>query len=449
MRFKCEHRRQIHPMGLSALRPPGPIPREVHERLFPGMNFDYPTASLEKTTHGAFPYPGYPNFRLPLPSGLSTTTAADLQGAMLPSPASSSSSASQPMDKHSPSSSERSLEGREPWSSSRASPGKRSLDDPEPEISAKRHASEGSSPKPSSPPSPVQERPRSTDSQHSVRSNTERVRGDTPVSVSGGSVTSMEPKLDRNQNISSDVSDDENLSAFRKVEKRADISPPLTSHLDRDSSPPSTLFSPTPINGLKPSLPNQSVKTFPSTLPHPSFLPRLALLPGNAGMPPSFMPGTNSYNENLPLNMSDLYRNSLNAKFGNELSRPTSEKLTDIRNIENNNLHTKMAFLSNPARTMAMRMSSYYKSHNPMVEKLLTTPAIPQAAPFTMALTQNWCAKCNATFRMTSDLVYHMRSQHKQEPAVKKKREDKLKCTVCGETFRERHHLTRHMTSHQ
>ncbi|KAG5280676.1 hypothetical protein AALO_G00062750 [Alosa alosa] len=65
---------------------------------------------------------------------------------------------------------------------------------------------------------------------------------------------------------------------------------------------------------------------------------------------------------------------------------------------------------------------------------------------------QNWCAKCNASFRMTSDLVYHMRSHHKKEfamePLVKRRREEKLKCPICNETFRERHHLSRHMTSH-
>ncbi|XP_066488378.1 PR domain zinc finger protein 8 [Tiliqua scincoides] len=65
---------------------------------------------------------------------------------------------------------------------------------------------------------------------------------------------------------------------------------------------------------------------------------------------------------------------------------------------------------------------------------------------------QNWCAKCNASFRMTSDLVYHMRSHHKKEyalePLVKRRREEKLKCPICHESFRERHHLSRHMTSH-
>lgn len=65
---------------------------------------------------------------------------------------------------------------------------------------------------------------------------------------------------------------------------------------------------------------------------------------------------------------------------------------------------------------------------------------------------QNWCAKCNLSFRMTSDLVFHMRSHHKKEFAaesqVKKRREEKLTCPICHEYFRERHHLSRHMTSH-
>ncbi|XP_066535770.1 zinc finger protein 488 [Hoplias malabaricus] len=65
---------------------------------------------------------------------------------------------------------------------------------------------------------------------------------------------------------------------------------------------------------------------------------------------------------------------------------------------------------------------------------------------------QNWCAKCNLSFRMTSDLVLHMRSHHKKEFAAesqaRRRREDKLTCPICHEYFRERHHLSRHMTSH-
>ncbi|XP_018621626.2 zinc finger protein 488 [Scleropages formosus] len=64
---------------------------------------------------------------------------------------------------------------------------------------------------------------------------------------------------------------------------------------------------------------------------------------------------------------------------------------------------------------------------------------------------QNWCAKCNLSFRMTSDLVFHMRSHHKKEFAAEsqvRRREEKLTCPICHEYFRERHHLSRHMTSH-
>ncbi|XKL66043.1 hypothetical protein PGB90_009463 [Kerria lacca] len=94
-----------------------------------------------------------------------------------------------------------------------------------------------------------------------------------------------------------------------------------------------------------------------------------------------------------------------------------------------------------------------------------SVPIFPAAANLTAALlpsslaaltlpAQNVCAKCNMHFRMTSDLVYHMRSHHKNEntivdPYKRRRDQDKLKCPVCNESFRERHHLTRHMTAHQ
>lgn len=67
--------------------------------------------------------------------------------------------------------------------------------------------------------------------------------------------------------------------------------------------------------------------------------------------------------------------------------------------------------------------------------------------------TQNRCAKCSLSFRLTSDLVFHMRSHHKKEHAgpdlhSKNLREEALSCPICHEYFRERHHLSRHMTSH-
>lgn len=98
-------------------------------------------------------------------------------------------------------------------------------------------------------------------------------------------------------------------------------------------------------------------------------------------------------------------------------------------------------------------------SRDPPVNPLIANPAAallstllpPTLAAFTLP-SQNVCAKCSISFRMTSDLVYHMRTHHKSESAVdphRRKREEKLKCPVCNESFRERHHLTRHMTAHQ
>ncbi|XP_023419283.2 zinc finger protein 488 [Cavia porcellus] len=66
--------------------------------------------------------------------------------------------------------------------------------------------------------------------------------------------------------------------------------------------------------------------------------------------------------------------------------------------------------------------------------------------------TQNWCARCSRSFRLTSDLVFHMRSHHKEragpDPHPKPRRQEALTCPVCHEYFRERHHLSRHMISH-
>ncbi|XP_072941144.1 uncharacterized protein [Epargyreus clarus] len=82
---------------------------------------------------------------------------------------------------------------------------------------------------------------------------------------------------------------------------------------------------------------------------------------------------------------------------------------------------------------------------------ILSTLLPPTLAAFSLPA-QNVCAKCSISFRMTSDLVYHMRTHHKSESTAdptRRKREEKLKCPVCNESFRERHHLTRHMTAHQ
>ncbi|CAL4239323.1 unnamed protein product, partial [Meganyctiphanes norvegica] len=89
--------------------------------------------------------------------------------------------------------------------------------------------------------------------------------------------------------------------------------------------------------------------------------------------------------------------------------------------------------------------SPSFLSPGPSIASLMPASMGSMALP-----AQNMCAKCNISFRMTSDLVYHMRSQHKREPdPYKKRRDEKLKCTICQESFRERHHLTRHMSAHQ
>lgn len=88
----------------------------------------------------------------------------------------------------------------------------------------------------------------------------------------------------------------------------------------------------------------------------------------------------------------------------------------------------------------------------PLQPKPSALTALPPTLTSLGVSVQNWCAKCNLSFRMTSDLVFHMRSHHKKEFAaeshVRRRREEKLTCPICHEHFRERHHLSRHMTSH-
>nr|CAG4636741.1 EOG090X0POW [Eubosmina coregoni] len=108
-------------------------------------------------------------------------------------------------------------------------------------------------------------------------------------------------------------------------------------------------------------------------------------------------------------------------------------------------------------------MSSLF-GHNPAAAAAAAAVAASHPSScIRTAPSQNICAKCSLSFRMTSDLVYHMRSQHRRsgsgdsgssssgstDPVIRQKRQDKLRCPVCSENFRERHHLTRHMTSHE
>ena len=148
-----------------------------------------------------------------------------------------------------------------------------------------------------------------------------------------------------------------------------------------------------------------------------------------------------------------LERHSLN----NKLANISADKVTinsgreavgnTVEQFQNKEINKQLLF-----DELQNFQYSYFKPSNPMVDKLIHTTAsstMLHRPMRTLGLAQNWCAKCNASFRMTSDLVYHMRSHHKREfDPMKRKREEKLQCNVCQETFKERHHLTRHMTSH-
>lgn len=142
-------------------------------------------------------------------------------------------------------------------------------------------------------------------------------------------------------------------------------------------------------------------------------------------------------------------------QFGNDLSRPR------IQNYQKE-LEKSPIFLGNnlinPVSVGLTRQSfipTPIFGANPILPTSFVNASLlpPSLAALTLPA-QNVCAKCNVSFRMTSDLVYHMRSHHKNDHAnpdhLRRRRElDKLKCPVCNESFRERHHLTRHMTAHQ
>ncbi|XP_061084733.1 PR domain zinc finger protein 8 [Conger conger] len=108
-----------------------------------------------------------------------------------------------------------------------------------------------------------------------------------------------------------------------------------------------------------------------------------------------------------------------------------------------------------PAATVSSFPFASDHWHRPIgvpVQAASSLPLLPPTFTSFGVSVQNWCAKCNLSFRMTSDLVFHMRSHHKKEFAaesqVRRRREEKLTCPICHEYFRERHHLSRHMTSH-
>ncbi|BFZ02990.1 hypothetical protein BsWGS_06029 [Bradybaena similaris] len=230
-----------------------------------------------------------------------------------------------------------------------------------------------------------------------------------------------------------------------------------SSHIDQ----PSTSSMPPPIRTSIKSLPSAVPVT---SVPHQNpaiagsqimglYMPRIPLIPSPSplGLPRGSIlaSGTSSgrgmpiphsaFHDQIPQGLLEMCRAAI----------PTVGPLTEsfAANIRNSETLAKQALFAD----RHISTLGFLKSTNPMVEKLLqsTNPTLLSSPINALNLSQNWCAKCNATFRMTSDLVYHMRSHHKREfDPLKRRREEKLKCNICNETFRERHHLTRHMSSH-
>ena len=244
-----------------------------------------------------------------------------------------------------------------------------------------------------------------------------------------------------------DNDQEEARSAFQRVDRQKKFqeeAPPAPSSLGGNRGllpsaprhmppvPTSTILTPNPMNMSDRS----------RLMPHPyQVLPSLAGAQTQLPMALQTKMGLSSRlmcaggaNENSPL--TDISRAGL-----------SDVQMFSAKQFENNNVHPKLPFPGD-LHALPQGVPYVYRSPNPMVDRMLN--AVPRGPiPASLGVAQNWCAKCNATFRMTSDLVYHMRSHHKREfDPVKKKRDDKLRCDVCGETFRERHHLTRHMTSH-
>ena len=255
----------------------------------------------------------------------------------------------------------------------------------------------------------------------------------------------------KSRSYSSDESEDGNVSAFRKVPSVGVTSLPSIGPMSHQLSP-TEMFAPI-------GLPQSSISFPLSRPPQPSSLldslqsmllpnssppfgqlpPRIPVEPLLAAKQPS--PGNIFSLDSIQENLRKLLEfGNGGGSEGQPLTSPNYASLMRER-------------VGVDCASRLRAILPFYRPANPMVEKMLQTSLSGAAFP-PLNVTQNWCAKCNASFRMTSDLVYHMRSHHAREfdnnaaVAARKKRDDKLRCEFCGESFRERHHLTRHMTSH-
>ncbi|KAM6157361.1 zinc finger protein 488 [Erethizon dorsatum] len=137
-------------------------------------------------------------------------------------------------------------------------------------------------------------------------------------------------------------------------------------------------------------------------------------------------------------------------------SRLSASKLVvgDLWNLQTLSRNTLLCSAFQGAPTLWLEPAQAPGDSIPSASCSLPSRAVLPPALTSLGLsTQNWCARCSRSFRLTADLVFHMRSHHKKEPAgpdphPKPRRQEALTCPVCHEYFRERHHLSRHMTSH-
>lgn len=230
---------------------------------------------------------------------------------------------------------------------------------------------------------------------------------------SAGSLNST-ASSDRSEDI-----DESPRSAFSKVSQIINVDspvPPSPDHLSCSSASPPISYSP-------PSVP-------------PTFRPDYAHFINSGAFQAIHHPGFMGNGKYKPL----VYRGG---------GPMPSQNHHGVNNNHESNNHQQFHFSqSNPPPAAFMAQPEQF-IRNPAAAILSTL--LPSTIGALTLPAQNVCAKCNISFRMTSDLVYHMRSHHKNESCVdmnRRKREDKLKCPVCQESFRERHHLTRHMTAH-
>lgn len=80
--------------------------------------------------------------------------------------------------------------------------------------------------------------------------------------------------------------------------------------------------------------------------------------------------------------------------------------------VQNNeyDLNCQETSTNHGSRKQNVNLGQSMISVTPEVTDLM--PSVTALATYSMF---NWCAKCNASFRMTSDLVLHMRNQHKRD----------------------------------